>query len=94
MLRIIATYQLVAETGAAYMLELKGRLEGDCVDELRRSWRALRSAVTDISISVVTSEVEFVDAAGRVLLAEMHCAGVDFARAKKQSGPGRRQRGA
>jgi ABC-type transporter Mla MlaB component len=80
MLRIIATYQLAAETGAALRLELKGRLEGDCVDELRRTWRPLRAAIAEVPVSVAVSEVEFVDAAGKVLLAEMHRAGVDVAR--------------
>lgn len=80
MLRIIATYQLAAETGAAYMLELKGRLEGDWVDELRRTWRPLRDAIAEVPVSVAVSEVEFVDAAGKVLLAEMHRAGVGVAR--------------
>src|SRR5262249_38080381 len=72
MLRIIAAYQLAAETGAAYMLELKGRLEGDWVDELRRTWRPLREAIAKVPVSLAVSEVEFVDAAGRMLLAEMH----------------------
>jgi len=86
MLRIIATYQLAAETGAAYMLELKGRLEGDWVDELRRTWRPLREAIAKVPVSLAVSEVEFVDAAGRMLLAEMHRAGVDVAREKRRSG--------
>jgi hypothetical protein len=72
MLRIIATYQLAAETGAAYMLELKGRLEGNGVDELRRTWRPLREAIAKVPVSLAVSEVEFVDAAGKILLAEMH----------------------
>src|SRR5262249_58873667 len=80
MLRIIAAYQLAADTGAAYMLELKGRLEGDWVDELRRTWRPLRDAIAEVPVSVAVSEVEFVDAAGKVLLAEMHRAGVGVAR--------------
>jgi ABC-type transporter Mla MlaB component len=80
MLRIIATYELAAETGAAYMLELKGRLEGDWVDELRRTWRPLREAIAKVPVSLAVSEVEFVDAAGKMLLAEMHRAGIDVAR--------------
>jgi len=80
MLRIIATYQLAAGTGSAYMLELKGRLESPWVDEVRRTWQALHDAIAEVQVSVAVSEVEFVDAAGKVLLAEMDRAGVDVAR--------------
>src|SRR5262245_10704007 len=74
-LRIVTAYQLAAETGAAYILELKGRLQGDSVEQLRRAWRPLREAVAEVPIRVVLAEVECVDAAGRALLAEMHDAG-------------------
>ena len=74
-LRITTTYQLAAETGAAYILELNGELQGDSVEELRRVWRPLRDAVAGVPIRVVLAEVEFVDAAGKALLAEMHRAG-------------------
>lgn len=74
-LRITTTYQLAAETGAAYILELKGRLQGDSVEELRRAWRPLRDAVAGVPIRVVLADVEFVDATGKALLAEMHRAG-------------------
>src|SRR5262249_30990028 len=74
-LRIVTAYQLAAETGAAYILELKGRLQGDSVDELRRAWRPLREVVGEVPIWVVLADVECVDAAGKALLAEMHRAG-------------------
>ena len=74
-LRIVTAYQLAAETGAAYILELKGSLQGDSVEELRRAWRPLREAIAKVPIWVVLADVEFVDAAGRALLAEMHRAG-------------------
>jgi len=74
-LRITTTYQLAAETGAAYILELNGELQGDSVEELRRVWRPLRDAVAGVPIRVVLADVEFVDAAGKALLAEMHRAG-------------------
>ena len=80
MLRIIATYQLGHETGAAYMLELRGRLEGDWVDELRHAWWGLRDVIADVPVSLALSEVEFVDTAGQTLLAEMRRGGVDLAR--------------
>jgi len=74
-LRIITAYQLAAETGAAYILELKGRLQGDSVEELRRVWRPLREVVAGVPISVVLADVECIDAAGKALLGEMHDAG-------------------
>jgi anti-anti-sigma regulatory factor len=74
-LRIVTAYQLAAETGAAYILELRGSLQGDSVEELRRTWRPLREAIAKVPIWVVLADVEFVDAAGRALLAEMHHAG-------------------
>ena len=76
LLRVTTTYQLAAETGAAYILELRGRLQSDSVEELRRAWRPLRDAVAGVPIWVVLADVEFVDAAGRALLAEMHRAGI------------------
>jgi hypothetical protein len=74
-LRIVTAYQLAAETGAAYILELKGRLQGDSVEQLRRAWRPLREVVAEVPIWLVLADVECVDAAGKALLAEMHEAG-------------------
>ena len=74
-LRIITAYQLAAERGAAYILELEGRIQGDSVELLRRAWRALQGVVPEVPISVVLADVECVDAAGKALLAEMHRAG-------------------
>ena len=79
-LRIVTAYQLAAETGAAYILELKGRLQGDSVEELRRAWRPLREVVAEVPIRVVLADVECVDAAGKALLAEMHRAGTLFSK--------------
>jgi ABC-type transporter Mla MlaB component len=74
-LRIVTAYQIAAETGAAYILELKGRLQGDSMEELRRVWRPLREVVAAVPISVVLADVECIDAAGKALLGEMHDAG-------------------
>src|SRR5262249_12707813 len=74
-LRIVTAYQLAAETGAAYILELTGRLQGDSVEQLRRAWRPLREVVAEVPIRVVLADVECIDAAGQALLAEMHDAG-------------------
>ena len=75
LLRITTAYQLAAETGAAYILELEGRLQDDSVDDLRRAWRPLRDAAPEVPIWVVLADVEFADAAGNALLAEMQRAG-------------------
>src|SRR5215831_21171004 len=74
-LRIVTAYQLAAETGAAYILELKGKLQGDSVEELRRAWRPLREVVAAVPIWVVLADVECIDAAGKALLGEMHDSG-------------------
>jgi len=78
-LRIVTAYQLAAETGASYILELRGRLQGDSVEELRRVWRPLREVVSAVPISVVLADVECIDAAGKALLGEMHDAGTVIA---------------
>jgi ABC-type transporter Mla MlaB component len=77
MLRIATTYRL-AETGPSYILRLTGSLQGDWVQELRRSWRVLRDAIAAVPIRVELADVECVDAASRVLLAEMRRAGVEI----------------
>jgi ABC-type transporter Mla MlaB component len=77
MLRITTTYRL-AETGPSYILRLTGSLQGDWVQELRRSWRVLRDAIAAVPIRVELADVECVDAASRVLLAEMRRAGVEI----------------
>src|SRR5262245_31029704 len=74
-LRSVPAYQIAAATGAACILELKGRLQGDSVEELRRVWRPLREVVAAVPISVVLADVECIDAAGKALLGEMHDAG-------------------
>src|SRR5262249_38837485 len=79
-LRIVTAYQLAADTGASYILELTGSLQGDSVEELRRAWRPLRELVAEVPISVVLADVERVDAAGKALLAEMHDAGTVITR--------------
>jgi len=76
MLRITTTYRL-AETGA-YILRVTGRLEDNWVQELRRSWRPLQNAVAGVPIRVDLADVECVDAAGKVLLAEMRRSGVEI----------------
>lgn len=57
------------------VLKLEGCLTGPCVQELQTCWRA---AVKTLGVRVDLTAVWRVDAAGRDLLAEMHCAGAHF----------------
>jgi len=77
MLRITTTR--AGETDGAWVLKLEGKIHGEWVKELRRVWRRLREASDGVPIRVVLADVDFVDSAGRVLLAEMHRDGVDIA---------------
>ena len=79
MMGITTAYRLAAETGASWVLRLEGRLQGEWVKELRREWLRLRDADDAVPISVELEGVEFVDATGKLLLAEMHRAGVRVA---------------
>jgi hypothetical protein len=73
MLRITAE-----KRGALCVLKLEGRLQGEWVGELRRSWRAARDLAPPLRIRVELADVQFMDAAGRALLEEMHREGVDI----------------
>jgi hypothetical protein len=79
MLRVSTSYRLDAETGAAWVLRLEGRLQGDWVNQLRRQWDRLRSHDDAVRVCIELDEVELVDEEGRLLLAELHAAGVDVA---------------
>ncbi len=52
-------------------LRLEGRLAGPWVEEVERSWRAALAALGSRRLVVDLEEVDFVDAAGQELLAEM-----------------------
>ncbi|MGA2072802.1 MAG: hypothetical protein ABSH52_04795 [Terriglobia bacterium] len=56
----------------AATLNLEGRLAGPWVDELERSWRAVRDDSPDKPVIVDLCEVTFVDAEGRRLLSSMY----------------------
>jgi len=64
--------------GATWTLRLEGTLKGEWVRELRRSWRRIREAAAGAPIRVELADVTFVDAAGKVLLAEMYRGGVEI----------------
>jgi hypothetical protein len=78
MLRITTTRRAAGKKGEAWVLKLEGNVQGEWVRELRRAWRRLRETSNGASIAVVLADVEFVDSAGKVLLAEMHHDGVDI----------------
>lgn len=73
-------YRLAAETGATWVLRLDGRLQGERVRHLRREWRKIRGVAGPLPIMVDIERIEFVDATGERLLAEMRRAGVHVAR--------------
>jgi len=73
MLRISAE-----QRDGTWVLKLEGRLQGEWVGEVRRSWRHVRDAAPSAPIRVELADVQFVDVTGKVLLAEMHRVGVEI----------------
>jgi anti-anti-sigma regulatory factor len=61
---------------ALWVVKLEGRLQGEWVGEVRRSWQGLLDVAAPASIRVELADVQFVDAAGKGLLEEMHSEGV------------------
>jgi anti-anti-sigma regulatory factor len=59
------------------ILELEGKLAGCWVGELEACWQ--RVLVADQRMRVVLKAVNFIDAAGKDLLARMHAAGAELA---------------
>ena len=56
----------------AATLNVEGRLAGPWVDELERSWRAVKDNSPDKPVIVDLCDVTFVDAEGRRLLSSMY----------------------
>ena len=77
-LRITEIRELTEEGGAISVLKLKGNIQGQWVKELRRIWRTSRRTAAATPLRVVLADNCFVDAAGKVLLSEMHRDGVDI----------------
>lgn len=73
MLRLITVHR---EDG--YRLELHGTLGGEWVSLLERHWRALARSGTSAGLTVVLSNVDFIDAGGEHLLRRMADVGVQF----------------
>jgi hypothetical protein len=73
MLRVI-TQQL----GDSCRLELHGLLGGEWVRLLEQRWRTIVTDVPSATVTVVLSDVEFIDADGERLLRRMADGGVSF----------------
>jgi len=73
MLRIIADRH-----GPAYRLHLHGTLAGEWIDVLERYWHAVVRKEPSGLITVVLSDVTFIDPAAEPLLRRMAEAGVEF----------------
>ncbi len=65
------------ESAESVRLKLEGTLKGVYVPELERCWRTAVPA-RNKALIVDLTEVEFVDTAGRYLLALMHAHGAGF----------------
>jgi ABC-type transporter Mla MlaB component len=68
----------IQEESAAITLVLEGKCRGPWVDELKQSWRRARASASGRKLRVDLERVGFVDERGKVLLAEMHAAGVEL----------------
>jgi hypothetical protein len=73
MLRVITV-----KRGRVYRLELHGLLGGEWVPLLEQHWRAIVHGVASARVTVVLSEVDFIDPDGEHLLQRMADAGVRF----------------
>ena len=61
------------------ILSIEGRLAGPLVGTLEQCWRELRAASPDEKLHLNLCGVSFIDAAGRVLLKEIHRQGGELA---------------
>src|SRR5215472_7825119 len=77
MLRINETVEARRNGRPRWTLEVEGALRGEWVAELRRSWRRIRDLASGASIRVELADVSYIDAGGKVLLAEMYRDGVE-----------------
>ena len=74
MLRLITVHH----GNGCYKLELHGTLGGEWVPVLEKQWRALARNGASAGVTVVLSNVDFIDAPGERLLGRMADAGVHF----------------
>lgn len=73
MLRVITI-----SSGSRFRLELHGMLGGAWVPLLEQHWRAIANCTPSASITVVLSDVEFIDPDGERLVQRMSESGVAF----------------
>lgn len=73
MLRVITDHQ-----GDSYRLELHGTLGGEWVAVLERHWRSIMDAVPSATMTLVLSNVDFIESGGEELLQRMADNDVDF----------------
>jgi hypothetical protein len=73
MLRVITARQ-----GDRYRLDLHGVLGGEWVPLLERHWRSIVGALRSARVTLVLSNVEFIDPDGERLLKRMADSGVEF----------------
>jgi len=73
MLRVITEAQ-----GASYRLLLHGVLGGEWVPLLEQQWRTIAHDVRSARVTIVLSDVDFIDSDGERLLRTMAVAGVGF----------------
>jgi hypothetical protein len=78
MLRINETVEARRNGRPRWTLEVEGALRGEWLGELRRSWRRIRALESGASIRVELADISYVDAGGKVLLAEMFRDGVEI----------------
>jgi hypothetical protein len=73
MLRVITHRQ-----GTGYQLDLHGTLGGEWVAVLDQHWRAIKGDVASATLTLVLTNVDFIDPAGAHLLQRMADDGVEF----------------
>jgi hypothetical protein len=73
MLRVITDRQ-----GDSYRFDLHGLLGGEWVPLLERHWRSLMRALPSAKVTLVLSNVNFIDPDGERLLQRMADEGVEF----------------
>jgi hypothetical protein len=73
MLRVISERQ-----GDSFRLDLHGTLGGDWVQVLEQHWRAIVDDVPSATVTLVLSNVDFIDPGGEQLLQRMAAHDVEF----------------
>jgi ABC-type transporter Mla MlaB component len=69
----------IDESPGSVTLRLEGKLIGPWVEEVEQCWRRVFATLGTRTVLVDLSAVDFVDRAGRSLLARMHLAGFRLA---------------